>query len=89
MTHNRATNLDAARLAMEARNKARREDVAWFAETGENLTGAATRLGITAEALRCWCRRHCPEVGQQLAERDPRDPNQRPGLLAMRSRRAS
>lgn len=48
----------ANRRTAEARrrNRARAEDVRWMAETGECLTGAAKRLGTTAEALEKWLR---------------------------------
>jgi hypothetical protein len=36
----------------ERRRRNRLADVLWLAETGENLTGAATRLGIDPESLR-------------------------------------
>jgi transposase-like protein len=39
-------------------HKARREDVAWMAATGESLSGAARRLGITASGLEKWCEKH-------------------------------
>lgn len=80
--------LSAAHAKLRAaRNAERLEDVTWMALTGECLTGAAKRLGIGPESLRSWCRRHAPELGQRLADREPRDPNQRPGIEAMRTRR--
>lgn len=69
------------------RNANRLEDVRWMAETGESLTGAARRLGITRDALEQWCRRFAPDVGRTLRDREPRDPNQRPGIEAMRGKR--
>lgn len=82
------TNLQTARLAVnEKRNAERLEDVTWMHEGGENLTGAAKRLGISTEALRVWLRRHSTELGLSLAAREPRDPNQRPGIEAMRGKR--
>jgi hypothetical protein len=51
----------AHRRNVEARRRAqeRAEDVRWMAETGECLTGAAKRLGTTAEALEKWLRLQC------------------------------
>jgi hypothetical protein len=71
----------------ERRRRNRLADVLWLAETGENLTGAATRLGIDPESLRSWCRRHAPDALRTLNAREPRDPNQRPGLEAMSGKR--
>lgn len=34
---------------------ARAEDLAWMAETGETIPGAAHRLGISTDALEKWC----------------------------------
>lgn len=53
----------------------RREDVAWMAEWGESLTGAARRLGIHAEVLARWLRVHAPEANRRLLAREPRDWN--------------
>lgn len=55
---------------------ARREDIRWMAETGESLTGAAQRLGLTHTALDKFCRRQglYDELHRMLA-RDPRDHN--------------
>lgn len=36
-------------------HKARAEDIAWFVETGENLSGAAQRLGISTDGVEKWC----------------------------------
>lgn len=36
----------------------RLEDIEWLADTDETLTGAATRLGITTQALTRWLRNH-------------------------------
>lgn len=73
----------------EAQRAARLEDITWLVETGESLTGAARRIGIGRESLRTWCHRWAPELGRTLADREPRDPNQRPGIEAMRTRRTA
>ena len=87
---NHIATLQAGRRALdERRNTERLEDVTWMLAGGECLSGAAARLGISTEALRAWCRRHAPHIGRQLSDREPRDPNQRPGIEAMRTRRAS
>lgn len=67
---------------------ARLEDLAYMAETGESLTGAAHRLGITPSGLEVWARRRAPDLLPVLRARDPHDPNQRPGVRAMQTRRA-
>lgn len=85
-TH-RANIVAAQRRMREQRNADRLEDVSWLAETGESLSGAAARLGLTNEALRQWCRRFAPELAPILVAREPRDPNQRPGIEAMRTRK--
>ncbi|MGH9088812.1 MAG: hypothetical protein ACRDYZ_12015 [Acidimicrobiales bacterium] len=36
----------------------RLEDLAWMADAGETLTGAAKRLGVKRESLDTWCRRN-------------------------------
>ena len=53
----------------------RAEDVQWMAETGECLTGAAARLGITTAALEVWCRRHDRDSLALLLAREPKDHN--------------
>lgn len=67
------------------RNAARAEDVLWMVETGENLTGAAKRLGIKPTALDQWCRRH-GLVAQVdiLRAREPYDWNEPMGREARR-----
>lgn len=56
----------------EETNRARLEDLQWMADTGEHLTGAATRLRITPDALWKWCHRHGHlDLWQRLAHRDP------------------
>ena len=53
-------------------NTARREDVHFLAETGENTHGAAARLGINRDALESWCRRNGLNAEwEQLRRRDP------------------
>lgn len=39
-------------------NARRLEDLQFMAATGETATGAATRLGISLDALEKWCDRH-------------------------------
>lgn len=36
----------------------RAEDLRWMAETGESLTGAAKRIGMSRESLERWMREH-------------------------------
>jgi hypothetical protein len=70
--------------------KARRNrltDVRFMADTGESLTGAARRLGIKPNTLEAFLYDHDRDVLATLRAREPRDPNQRPGLEAMRTRR--
>jgi hypothetical protein len=61
-------------------HRARAEDVRWFVETGECLTGAARRLGITPQGLDKWCRRMAmlPEL-DTLRCREPYDWNDQVG----------
>lgn len=81
-------NLQTARKAVTARfNADRLEDVTWMATTGESLTGAAKRLGISRPALEGWLRNHAPHLSAPLRSREPADPNQRPGIEAMRGKR--
>jgi hypothetical protein len=54
---------------------ARAEDITWFVETGENLTGAARRLGISRAGVEKWCRLHgMREEYARLCAREPFDP---------------
>jgi hypothetical protein len=54
--------------------EARREDLAFMAEMGECLTGAAKRLGITPGTLEDWCRKHdAREILALLLDHEPRD----------------
>lgn len=46
----------------DTRTRNRLEDLAWMAETGETLEGAAERLDITPKSLERWCRRHAPHL---------------------------
>lgn len=65
-------NLRAATTDHHARIRAERlEDVAWMAATGECMTGAARRLGLTHSALDHWTRRHAPELREVLLAREP------------------
>jgi len=56
-------------------NQARTEDVIFLAETGEGLTNAARRLGLTPVALERWATRHLPEVLRTLRRNEPHDHN--------------
>lgn len=64
-----------ARAKMEAdrlaRNAHRLEDVTFLAQTGENLDGAAKRLGLTGKTLEMWCRRNAPDLRSVLISRQP------------------
>jgi transcriptional regulator with GAF, ATPase, and Fis domain len=64
--------------------KAREEDVLWMAETGESLSGAARRLGMTRDTLWQWLRRHgMRDVLDVLMAREPwRIDNRQPGEAA-------
>lgn len=53
---------------------ARLEDLAWMTRTGEHLTGAAARLGLSRDSLDKWCRRNCPDLLAVLIAREPIDP---------------
>lgn len=57
----------------------RAEDVAFMADTGEHLTGAAARLGITRDALEAWCKTHAPDALAQLRANEPRNWNSNNG----------
>ena len=52
----------------------RTEDLTWMAEHGENLTGAARRLGLNRNSLAKWAKKHAPEAHAQLLAREPIDP---------------
>lgn len=43
---------------LQRRTRARAEDLAWLAQTGETLEGAATRLETTVTAIEAWCRKN-------------------------------
>jgi hypothetical protein len=48
---------ETARLAKQAAdNQHRTEDLLWMLATGENLQGAADRLGIKPDSLTEWCK---------------------------------
>lgn len=77
----------AALATIHDRNRRMRrerlEDARWLADTGEHLTGAAQRLGITRDALEAFLRDHDRDTLARLRAREPRDPNRRPGMRAM------
>lgn len=74
---------------MQRQAEERAEDLAWMAETGETLTGAAKRLGIGLNALEKWCRTHGEmAVYRRLAAREDLVPTYRP-KACQRRRRAS
>jgi transposase-like protein len=61
---------------------ARLEDVAWMAETGETLSGAARRLGMEAESLAVWLRRRGAfDLCRTLRGREAADEVRRSGAL--------
>lgn len=70
------SDMDAVRERTHHRGRvvinhdARREDLAWMAETGETFAGAAKRLGVTTDALGKWCERHDMAVGTRLRENE-------------------
>lgn len=51
--------------------EARLEDVRWMASTGEGLTGAAERLGISRAALETWLRKYDRTLLVTLTGQDP------------------
>lgn len=66
---NRLSCGNAAKAA--ARRDARIEDVQWMADTGETLSGAARRLGLSVDAFERWLHRNAPELRRPLARREP------------------
>lgn len=69
---------------------ARAEDVRWMVDTGESLTGAARRLGITAKGLEKWCQRHgLADLAHILRGREPIDHNANANRCDSRIRWAS
>lgn len=57
---------------------ARAEDIRWMTQTGENLTGAARRLGLTNCGLEEWCKDNgLRNEATILRSREPRDWNSR------------
>lgn len=57
----------------------RAEDLAWMAECGESLTGAAGRLGISRITLEKWVERNTPDLLASLRAHEPCDWNGRTG----------
>lgn len=58
--------------------QARAEDIRFLAETGECLTGAARRLGLTNSGLEEWCKDNgLRREAFILRSREPRDHNSR------------
>jgi hypothetical protein len=56
-------------------HRARAEDIRWFVDTGENLTGAARRLGISRSGLEKWAEHHGLHAElDTLRRREPGDP---------------
>jgi hypothetical protein len=53
-------------------HRARAENVRWLVETGENLTGAAQRLGLTADGLEKWLAKNAMRA--ELATLRSREP---------------
>ena len=52
-------------------SNARREDLAWMADTGECLSGALRRLNITRAVLEKWCHLNdCFDLYRRLAARE-------------------
>jgi hypothetical protein len=72
---------------MQQSAEARAEDLAWMADTGETVTGAAKRLGISVETLEKWCARHGQmAVYRRLASHED-VPTWRPSSYDRRRRR--
>ena len=61
----------AATARAAAHRQARLEDLQWMAETGENLLGAARRLGLSPEVLDRWLYRNAPQLRPALVRHDP------------------
>jgi hypothetical protein len=53
-------------------HRVRAENVRWFAETGESLSGAARRLGISVDGVAKWCELH--GMRAELAQLRAREP---------------
>lgn len=64
-----------SRTLSPAEAAARLEDARWMAETGECLSGAARRLGLTVMALERWLYLHDRPTLAKLKARQPRDHN--------------
>ena len=56
----------------------RLEDCHWMADTGEGLTNAAARLGLTKNALDRWLRDHDRDCLARLIRQEPKDHNRSP-----------
>lgn len=55
-------------------HRARAEDLRWLAETGESLSGAAARLGISPDGIEKWCAAHGLRAElEALRRREPGD----------------
>lgn len=65
----------ATRKALTPELAARLEDARWMARTGENLEGAARRLGLKPNTLEKWLARHDKAALSALIARMPRDHN--------------
>jgi hypothetical protein len=71
-------------------DEARAEDVRWMVATGENLSGAARRLGLSPKGLEKWCqRRGLGELAYALRRREPIDHNANANRCEARVRWAS
>lgn len=66
---------DPLHSVSKVNHEERLEDVRWMAATGESLSGAANRLGITTDALEVWGRRHDRESLALLIAHEPKDHN--------------
>lgn len=55
----------------------RLEDAWWMAETGDGLTSAAQRLGLTVNALEKWLERNDKDCLARLIANEPKDHNRR------------
>jgi len=79
--------------AAKVDHAARAENVRWFVETGECLTGAARRMDMTIAALEKWCEKNDMRTElARLRSRDPIDPDKslsELGRLAAAARWAS
>jgi hypothetical protein len=58
--------------AVSVDHRVRAENIRWFTETGESLSGAARRLGISTDGVEKWCQLHGMRAElERLRAREP------------------